>query len=594
MCGIIGYIGNRPAQDVLIRALSRLEYRGYDSCGIAVQNGKVDVYKDAVRVKDLEGFLPSLEGSLGIGHTRWATHGQPSQLNSHPHLDCSGCIAVVHNGVINNFRSLRQQLVSEGHRFISETDTEVIPHLIEKYYRGDLAEAVSATVQELNGCYAIAVIKEGESKLITAKKDCPLVIGIGDGEYFAASDVPAILDYTDRVIYLEDGDIGTISRDAIRITNNNKPIERVEQKILWSVEDVKKNGYDHFMIKEIHEQPKVIFNSLGLPLIPGGLDFRSNVDPNINFMDLAIIACGTSYHAGLVCKYIIEELTGVPVRVELASEFNHCRRTIPTAATVVITQSGETADVLMAMKRVKDVSGHTIVVTNVPGSTASRIADQSIFTNAGPEISVAATKTFMAQLMVLYQLALYHPNVNSKIKDHLCKELTQLPNKVQWIIDNYQQILECSTYLSHYENAFFISRGINYPIAMEGALKLKEISYIHADGFAAGELKHGPFALLEDRTPVIAIAAHDNTYEAMITNIKEIKSRNAPVIAVVDESDVTISEMADFVIRVPKVSNLLTPIINTVVMQLLAYHTAVQRGCPVDYPRNLAKSVTVE
>ena len=391
MCGIVGYVGKRQAKPILVNSLTRLEYRGYDSCGIAVQCSAIKVYKDAVRVEELKQVLPRLSGTLGVGHTRWATHGEPSEINAHPHLDCRGRIAVVHNGVISNFRRLRQQLTSEEHDFVSATDTEVIPHLIEKYYQGNLENAVEAALLDVEGSYAIIVLMAGEPKLVVARKDCPLIIGMGDGENFVASDVPAILDYTNRVIYLEDGDIGVITKDSIKITRSKIRVDRQEHRISWSREDVQKGSYEHFMLKEIHEQPKAIRDTLGEYVLSTEppIDLGQTLDPNTD--DLSILACGTSYHAGLIGKYVIEELFGIPVRVELASEFNHCRRTIPSTATIVLTQSGETADVLTAMKRLLEAGIRTLVITNVPSSTASRLADQTVHIRAGPEVSVAAT-----------------------------------------------------------------------------------------------------------------------------------------------------------------------------------------------------------
>jgi glucosamine--fructose-6-phosphate aminotransferase (isomerizing) len=597
MCGIVGYIGSKQAQPVLLNSLSRLEYRGYDSSGIAVRGSDIRVYKDAVRVETLQKVSPRLGGTVGIGHTRWATHGGPSATNAHPHLDCSGKIAVVHNGVISNYQRLRQQLTSEGHNFVSETDTEVIPHLIEKYYQGDIEKAVEAALADIEGSYAIVVLTAGEPKLVVARKDSPLVIGISDRENLVASDMPAILEYTDRVVYLEDGDVGVITREGVKISRNGVETERKEHRILWSVEDVQKAGYEHFMNKEIHEEPRVIRDTVGEyilstePVIDLGLTLDRNVEA------LSIMACGTSYHAGMVGKHVIEELLGIPVRVDLASECNYVSQTMRMTAAIVITQSGETADTLIAMRRLREAGVRILVITNVPGSTASRIAHQTVYTKAGPEVSVAATKTFIAQLIALYQLALSalsYPGVNRRLYEHLVAELRQLPNGVQQVLDNECQIADCARYLSRYDNALFIGRGVNFPIALEGALKLKEISYIHAEGYAAGELKHGPFALLNRDTPVIAVVAHDNTYGAMLTNIKEVKARNAPVIAVAEETDAVIEDLVDSVIRVPRVSNIFSPVVNAVALQLLAYHAARCRGCPIDFPRNLAKSVTVE
>ena len=594
MCGIVGYIGERQAKPVLMSSLSRLEYRGYDSCGIAIAGSHVEVYKDAVRVKVLEKVLPPMPGTMGIGHTRWATHGEPSQVNAHPHGDCTGEISVVHNGVINNFQKLKQQLVAEGHKFISETDTEVISHLVEKYYVGNLEEAVTVALHDIDGSYAIVVLKADEPKLVVARKDSPLIIGVGDRENFVASDVPAILDYTSRVIYLEDDDIGVITRDSINIRRHNADVKRKTHQISWNVEDAQKAGYEHFMLKEIHEQPKVIRDTIGgyISAAEPVADLTKSLDTGLG--EILILASGTSYHAALIGKYIMEDLFKVAVRTELASEFNYYGQSPVRGQTIVITQSGETADALKAIKRLKEENCRVIVITNVPGSTASRIADQVVDTRAGPEISVAATKSFIAQLMALYWLALPYAKVDIRKLDNLIMGLRQLPGKVQRVLDNVNTVSECARQLSKYNDVFFIGRGINFPVALEGALKLKEISYIHAEGYAAGELKHGPFALLGADTPVVAIIAQDNTAEVMLTNIKEVKARRSPVIAVVGEDNEAISELADSVITVPQVDAIFSPVVNTVVLQLLAYYTAKYRGCPIDFPRNLAKSVTVE
>jgi len=594
MCGITGYIGDRQAQPILLNCLERLEYRGYDSCGIAVSSGGIEVYKDAIRVEALEKAMPQLRGTVGIGHTRWATHGGPSRLNAHPHCDCNGSITVVHNGIINNAQRMKHQLISEGHNFVSETDTEVIPHLIEKYYRGNLEEAVETALHDVEGSYAIIVLVRGESKLVVARKDSPVIIGIGDRENFIASDVPAILDYTNRVIYLEDGDIGVVTKDSIKIRRDGTEVDGEEHKILWSVEEAQKAGYEHFMLKEIHEQPKVIRDTLG--------EYTQAAEPVVDLAvmrdrgieSMLILACGTSYHAALIGKYIVEELLRIPVRAEIASEFNYYAQPLARTAAIVITQSGETADTLKAMKGLKGIGCRVIAITNVVGSTVSRLANQTIYTRAGPEISVAATKSFVAQLMVLYWLAMSYSKTNVSRLANLIMGLRQLPSKVQQVLDSEDKILEYAKFLSKYENVFFIGRGINFPVALEGALKLKELSYIHAEGYAAGELKHGPFALLGNDTPVIAIVAPDNTYEAMLTNIKEIKARGSPLIALAEEGDEVIEELADSVITVPRVDAIFSPVVNTVALQLLAYYTAKQRGCSIDFPRNLAKSVTVE
>jgi glucosamine--fructose-6-phosphate aminotransferase (isomerizing) len=595
MCGIVGYIGDRPAQTILLDCLSKLEYRGYDSCGIAMQQSNgIEVYKDAVRVETLRKGLPKIAGSAGIGHTRWATHGKPSRLNAHPHLDCQGNIAVVHNGIINNYLQLKRQLAGEGHTFISETDTEVIPHLIEKYYDGELEKAVEAALRDIEGSYAIIVLSANEPKLVFARKDSPLIIGIGDRGYFGASDVPAILDYTNRVIYLEDGDIGVITRDSVKIKSEGVEVDRGEHKILWSVKDAQKGGYEHFMLKEIHEQPKVIRDTLGeyARVAEPVDDLAAMRDSGIESM--LMLACGSSYHVAMIGKYIVEDLLSIPVRTELASEIGYFNQALARTRAIAITQSGETADTIKAIKRLNGVGCKVLAITNVVGSTASRIADQTIYTRAGPEISVAATKSFIAQLMVLYWLMMSYSRVDNQRLSGMVRGLRQLPSKVQQVLDDEDKIREYADFLCQYENAFFMGRGINYPVALEGALKLKEVSYIHAEGYAAGELKHGPFALLGGKTPVIAIVTRDNTYEAMVTNIKEVKARGSPVMALVGENDDTIEDLVDTVVRVPEVETLFSPVVNTVALQILAYYTAKQRGCPIDFPRNLAKSVTVE
>ncbi|MFC1898969.1 glutamine--fructose-6-phosphate transaminase (isomerizing) [Chloroflexota bacterium] len=594
MCGIVGYVGNRTAQQILLSSLSRLEYRGYDSCGIAISGSGIKIYKDVLRVAELAKVAPLLNGTIGIGHTRWATCGEPSVTNAHPHIGCNSDVAVVHNGVITNHNSLRKQLIDEGHTFITETDTEVIPHLIEKYYEGNLEEAVSSAVEILEGSYAIAVLMVNEQKLVVARKDSPLIIGVGDQETFIASDVPAILDYTDRLIYLEDGDIGVLSGDNIKIFKNGEEVTREEHKILWTLEAAQRGGYEHFMLKEIFEQPTVIRDTLAeyarTPVSFGDLiKIRDG-----GFESIIILACGTSYNAALVGKYVIEDLVGVPVRVEIASEFNYYERTLSGSLTIVITQSGETADIIKAIRKITGTGGQVIAITNVADSSISRIADQTIYTKAGPEISVAATKSFSAQLMVLYWLAMGSSKVSASRLSALRMELRQLPSKAQQVLDNTEVIKQYAGYLSGYENAFFIGRGINFPIALEGALKLKEISYIHAEGYASGELKHGPFALLGENTPVIAIVSHDNTYDAMLTNIREIEARKSPLIALVEKEDETVAKLVDFVIPMPRIDPLFSPVTNVIALQLLSYYTAKIRGCSIDFPKNLAKSVTVE
>jgi glucosamine--fructose-6-phosphate aminotransferase (isomerizing) len=596
VCGIVGYIGTRKAQPILLNCLSKLEYRGYDSCGIAIMAKKIELYKDAVRVKVLSKAAPDFDGAVGIGHTRWATHGEPSKINAHPHCDCTGRIAVVHNGTITNFKRLRERLTAAGHILSSQTDTEVLPHLIEEYYDGDFARAVEMVLGEVEGAYTMIAMMLDEPRLMAARKDSPLIIGIGDRENYIASDVPALLDYTNRVIYLEDDDIAVVTADNITLKNNGVSITRQEHKISWTVEDAQKGGYEHFMLKEIHEQPKVIRDTLAeyLSQYISSAKTAADLSRGGGLEDMLILASGTSYHAGLVGKYIIEGLIKVPVRVELASEYIYSGQASTRNKAIVITQSGETLDALKAIKKLREAGSRVITLTNVVGSTASRVADETVYTRAGPEISVAATKTFIAQLIALYWMAVPYARADVRRPADLVLELRQLPGKVQQILDNQTIIAEIAQQISRSENVFYVGRGINYPIALEGALKLKEISYIHAEGYASGELKHGPYALLGSQSPVVAVVAQDNTYEATTTSLKEIKARKSPVLAVVSEGDETMADLADSVITVPRTDPLFSPVVNAVVLQLLAYYVAKERGCPIDFPRNLAKTLTVE
>lgn len=593
MCGIVGYTGSRRAQTVLLNSLARLEYRGYDSSGIALLNTHLKIYKDAVRVADLADRLPQSNSTSGIGHTRWATHGVPSQDNAHPLTDCTGRIAVVHNGVIFNYKQLRDQLTAEGHKFVSETDTEVIAHLLEKYHQGNLEDALSSTIILLEGSYAIIAVAEKERGLVFARKESPLILGVGDRENLIASDVPAILEYTNRIIYTEDGDIGVITPTSIKISQNGNEVEREEKTILWTVDQSQKGGYEHYMLKEIHEEPRIVRSTLSeylsgmeIPLIPKQF--------NNSHQMVLMLACGTSYHAALIGKYIAERLMNIPVRVEMASEFNYLNRLPFTPITIGITQSGETADTLKAMRQAKEMGSTVIAITNAVGSSASKLADYTLYTRAGPEISVAATKSFMAQLIALYWLAISHSNLGTGAKSDLILEFRQLPDKVQQVLAIEDIVAAIAEKLADSENVFFIGRGINYPVAMEGALKLKEISYIHAEACAAGEIKHGPFALLSQKTPVVAIVGDDKSHDVMLTGIKEIKARGCLIYAIAKEDDESIIDLADYRIPTPSTSEIFSPFVNTVVVQLMAYFAAKKRNCPIDFPRNLAKSVTVE
>lgn len=590
MCGIVGYTGWRQAQPILLNSLAKLECYGYDSCGIAVKGSPLTIMKDAVRVANLAKSVRPTHGTSGIGHTRWATHGPPHQINSHPHSDCTGKIAVVHNGIITNYQKLRKQLTTEGHKFTSETDSEVISHLVEKHFKGDLEKAVNSALQVIEGSYAVIVIAENDPSLVFARKESPLIIGAGDQENFLASDVPAILEYTNRVIYLEDGDIGRLTPKEIRITHNGQPVQREEQKILWTASHAQKGGFEHYMLKEIHEQPRVIQETISEYLTgqKTGVDFNSFYKAK----SILMLACGTSYHAAMIGKYVTEKLLDISIRLEIASEFNYLSKTPLFPLTIGITQSGETADTLKAMRRAKEAQSKVIAITNVAGSTASKISDYTLYTRAGPEMSVAATKSFTAQLVVLYWLALSCLNI--PMKDDLLLEFGQLPCKVQNVLDLREIVIQRANKLAQYENVFLVGRGINYPVALEGALKLKEISYIHSEAFAAGEIKHGPFALLSPNAPVIAIVMRDNCHDAMLTTIKEIKVRGSPIFAVAEEGDETVLDLADYLIQVPSTRDIFSPFITSVVMQMLAYFVAKKRNCPIDFPRNLAKSVTVE
>ncbi len=590
MCGIVGYTGWREAQVVLLNNLARLEYRGYDSCGLALRGSPLTIVKDAVRVAELAKTITPVKSTSGIGHTRWATHGPPCKINAHPHLDCTGSIAVVHNGVITNYEKLRKQLTEEGHKFISETDTEVISHLVEKYLKGNLEEAVNSALKVLEGSYAIIVIADNDPALVFARKDSPMILGIGEKEYFIASDVPALLEYTNRVIYLEDGDAGVVTPQGIKITHAGQPVTREENKIHWTADQAQKGGYEHYMLKEIHEQPSILRET-----ISEYLSSQSSSDISSfygNNKSVLMLACGTSYHAAMIGKYVTEKLLNTSVRLEMASEFNYLSRTPYFPLTIGITQSGETADTLKALRRAKEAHSMVMAITNVVGSTASRSSNYVLYTRAGPEISVAATKSFTAQLGALYWLALSQSSLS--IPEILLHEFRHLPSKVQEVLDMEEVIKLSANKLAGYENVFFIGRGINYPVALEGALKLKEISYIHSEAYAAGEIKHGPFALLSNKTPVIAIVMRDNCHDAMLTTIKEIRARGSPVFAIVEDTDTAIVDMADYLIPVPSIMDIFSPFITSVVMQLLAYFTAKKRGCPIDFPRNLAKSVTVE
>ncbi len=586
MCGIVGYIGFRSAREVLLSSLKRLEYRGYDSAGVAIVNDEINLAKK-------KGYIDSLnvnfDGTLGIGHTRWATHGVPDDKNAHPFLDCKGDIAIVHNGIIENYMALKRKLMDKGHKFTSDTDSEVIAHLIEEYYKGDLKEAFFKAIKELEGSFAIVAIHKNERKIMAAKKYSPLVLGIGDHENFVASDIPAFLEYTNRVIILKDGDVCEITDDLITIYDfEGKVVKRNVEHIDWTLEDAEKSGYEHFMLKEIFEQPEALDSTLHSLLSRNGMCF--------DFDKVTIVACGTSYHAGLVGKYIIEELLHIPVEVYYASEYRYRPDILDNSLSIFITQSGETADTIAAARRAKASGNITMAITNVVGSSITNYVDKVLYTNAGPEIGVAATKTFTSQLLTLYYFAIkngeYRGALTHSKAQELLNSLKKLPIYVENTLQLNDEIEKEAKKICNSKDMFFIGRGMNYPIALEGALKMKEISYIHAEGYPAGELKHGPLALIEKGVPVIALAPEDRTYSKMLSNIKEVSARDAYVIGVSSNEDV--EKYVDKLIQIPRSESILSPFINVVVLQLLAYHTARVLGREIDKPRNLAKSVTVE
>jgi glucosamine--fructose-6-phosphate aminotransferase (isomerizing) len=577
----VGYIGRREAAPILVEGLKKLEYRGYDSFGVATISGGIEIDKHQGRISDSSSSSVCLKGKIGIGHTRWATHGVPNDVNAHPHLDCSSQIAVVHNGIIENYADLKNQLISRGHLFRSETDTEVIAHLIEEVYEPgkDLLSAVQKVVHKLTGSYALLVIATGEDRIIAARYASPLVLGVGDGEFFAASDMMPILDYTERAVYLEDGDIASISQGGVEIFHEGKEVKRPVELINWSQEDTRKGGFPHYMLKEIYEQPQAFYNSVR------AITRESLPEPIKNPGFVTVIACGSSYHVGLIFKYLLEDSCAIPVRLDFASEFKYFPP--PVKGIVIgISQSGETADTISALKQAKVHNCTTLAITNVLGSSISRNTDFTLFMRAGPEISVAATKSFIAQLAVLLQ-------VINLIRDGEFEEV--LRNGHRAIEEVLLMDLTAAVELCrNARSIFYVGRGPFYPVALEGALKMKEISYIHAEGYAAGELKHGPFALLSAESPVVAICMPGETYGVMMSNIKEMKARGAPIIALGEEGDSELPEIVDIFIPLPVTHPFAHLLTSLVVLQLLAYYTAVSLNRDIDKPRNLAKSVTVE
>ncbi|RUM89822.1 MAG: glutamine--fructose-6-phosphate transaminase (isomerizing) [Thermodesulfatator sp.] len=615
MCGIIGYLGERPVKSVLLEGLRRLEYRGYDSAGVVFFTAEgLFVHRVKGKILDLDESLARLEVSgkaPGLGHTRWATHGEPSERNAHPHLDCRKEIAVVHNGIIENYQSLRRELLARGHRFVSETDTEVLAHLVEEALEEtqDLAEAVRRALLRVKGAYALAVIwSRDPERILVARQQSPLVLGLGEGEVFLASDVPALLPWTKKVVFLEDGDLAELRREGLHLFRlDGSTVKRSSQEIAWDASQAEKGGFPHFMLKEIYEQPEAIRNTLRGRLDPESSQVNlddAELSPDFfkNLQKIFFVACGTSYHAGLVGKYLLEDLARIPVEVDLASEFRYRDPLVDERTlAVVISQSGETADTLAALRLAAQKGARVLGIVNVLGSTIAREAHRVVYTHAGPEIGVASTKAFTSQLTVILLLALYLGELRESLPperaQRLAAELLQVPGRLQELIPKVHPVLRrLSERYFRRENFLYLGRHILFPVALEGALKLKEISYIHAEGYAAGEMKHGPIALIEENVPTVALAPRESgvIYEKMLSNIEEVRSRRGPVIAFGTQGDTHLAGLATDFVELPPTSWELFPLLYTVPLQLFAYEMAVRRGCDVDQPRNLAKSVTVE
>ena len=611
MCGIVAYIGTKNALKVLIKGLRRLEYRGYDSSGIALIEEGLRVFKKQGKVKDLVREIGDikLRGTIGIGHTRWATHGIPNDVNSHPHVSKNSKISIVHNGIIENYQAIKTDLELRGYTFKSDTDTEVVVCLIEDIQKNSqlqIGDAVRVALSKIEGAYALVVLSEDQpDRLIAARKGSPMVLGIGEGEYFIASDASPIIEYTDKVIYLNDEEITVITREGYEIRNlQDVPQLPYIQQLDLELEAIEKAGYDHFMLKEIFEQPQSIADAMrgrlaidAHKLVLGGI--QKHAEQLVEAKKIVIIACGTSWHAGLVAEYLLEDLCRIPVEVEYASEFRYRNPVIDKGDIIIaISQSGETADTLAAIELAKSKGAIILGVVNSVGSSISRLTHEGAYLHTGPEIGVASTKAFTGQLTVLIMIALRVAMLKQTISlptyQDLLEALHQIPNKVKRVLEKNDQIKEISASIKEVPNALYLGRGYNFPVALEGALKLKEISYIHAEGYPAAEMKHGPIALVDENMPVIIIATRDNSYDKIVSNIQEIKARKGIVIAVVTEGDLLISKMADFIIEVPDTPECLMPLLSVIPLQLLSYHIALLRGCNVDQPRNLAKSVTVE
>ncbi len=611
MCGIICYVGRQAALPVLLEGLKRLEYRGYDSSGVALlEDGQVHRFRAVGKIRELENGLAdwTSQAQTGIGHTRWATHGRPSVENAHPHSDCTGQIFVIHNGIIENYQALKQELTNAGHMFLSETDTEVLAHLIEEACREvpRLEDAVAHALTRVRGTFGIAVLSSAyPSSIIVARRSSPMILGIGDSGMFAASDVSALVAHTKQVIYLQDDDLAVLTPDAYRITNLHSPaeVDRQQQIVDWNIDAAEKQGFQHFMLKEIHEQPEAVRNATRGRLIPsdgisvlGGLESVSK--QLLKMEQLMIVSCGTSFYAAMLGRYILEACTDIRVEVDLASEFRYRRLNLrPNTVVLAISQSGETADTLAAVKEAKRKGALVLGLVNVVGSNIARETDAGIYNHAGPEIGVASTKAFISQLTILYLFTLYlarHQHMSVTDGQQFIRELESIPGKIEQILEKSSEIQDIAKRYAHFRNFMYIGRKFNYPIALEGALKLKEISYLHAEAYAAGEMKHGPIALISPDFPSLGLATQDSTYDKMIANIQEIKARCGPTIAVGTEGDSGLRALCDHFIGVPACSELFAPLLTVIPLQLFAYYVALENGCEIDQPRNLAKSVTVE
>ncbi|MFN1834696.1 glutamine--fructose-6-phosphate transaminase (isomerizing) [Balneola sp. MJW-20] len=610
MCGIVGYIGDKEASDVIIKGLKRLEYRGYDSAGIAIINGELHIKKGKGKVKNLESMIRGVASShIGIGHTRWATHGEPNDINSHPHVSQSGKLALVHNGIIENYTSLKKKLESQGYTFYSETDTEIIAKLIESFLEknpDDLRKSVQLALLQVTGTYGLAIIhSDFPDEIIVARKGSPLLLGVGENEMLIASDASAVAEYTDKVVYLDDGEIAVIRKSDYTVQSADEvELTKEVHELALSLEEIEKGGYDHFMMKEIFEQPRAISDCLRGRLnveegeiTLGGID--KVMDQLINANRVVIAACGTSWHSGLVGEYLFESLAKMPVEVEYASEFRYKEQLIGEGdVMIVISQSGETADTLAALREARERGALVLGVVNVVGSTIARETDGGVYIHAGPEIGVASTKAFTAQVTVLALIAIKVAQMRGKLDKErskaLIKELSHIPQKIQEILDQSDKIKNIADLFTYAPNFLYLGRSYSFPVALEGALKLKEISYAHAEGYPAAEMKHGPIALIDDMMPVVVIAATQHTNDKMVSNIEEVRARKGRIIAITTPGNEEVAELAEFTLTVPETMDELSPLLTVIPLQLLSYYIAVNRGCNVDQPRNLAKSVTVE